>query len=117
MVCAVGQRPAVIAPSTVKIWRFTNDAFEPASQDPPFATSSGVPRRPDGVIALMFSRRPAGTNSYALPALVKPGATALTRIPRDASSIAATRVSMLSPAFVTAYVARNGAGSWPAMLL
>ena len=63
------------------------------------AMSSGVPARPSGVFSTYSSTTPGICVAGSVSGVwTNPGATALTRMPRGASSSAATWVSIDSPA-------------------
>ena len=83
----------------------TNAAAALHSQITVPATSSGSPKRPAGVAATICSPRavsaPDSSSSSArfCSPTKKPGATALTRTPCDASSTASQRVRFSTAAF------------------
>src|SRR5882757_493593 len=78
------------------------------------AMSSGVPARPSGVFSTYSSTTPGMAAAASVSGVwTNPGATALTRIPRPASSSAATWVSIESPAFAEQYALIPAAGWRP----
>ena len=79
----------------------TNDAPSEQRNAAASATSSGVPRRPNGV-STASSRNVSAPNTCTISVLMTPGARQFTRIPDGASSSASERVSAISPAFVQA---------------
>src|ERR1051326_5870773 len=92
------QRP----PVTGSVWPVMYDASSEARNSTAFATSTGNPRRPSGVIfeglnstVRSSSFRPSPVRSVSMG----PGATALTLIPYCASSSATSRMKPCTPAF------------------
>ncbi len=77
--------------------------------------SSGVPRRPSGIVACSSSSR-SETPSTSRKASVAtgPGDTALTRMPRGASSSASVWVRLSMPALAAAYGPVRGEPRVPA---
>ncbi len=65
------------------------------------AMSSGVPRRSSGIPALSVVRA-SGVIAAVMSVSMKPGATTLARMFRDASSLAIDLVMPISPALLAA---------------
>ena len=90
--------PAVAPPSTRSTAPVTKPASSPASQTTAAATSAGLPARPIGLTDTAAAYASV-TGLTGLSTSTKPGATALTRMPRPASSTAHALVAISSAAF------------------
>jgi hypothetical protein len=66
------------------------------------ATSSGVPSRPIGYIAVSWALRSSGTICSSRSVRIVAGDTQLTRTPWPATSLATSWVSRTTPALATA---------------
>src|SRR5215468_960761 len=96
---------AAVPPSTGITAPVTNDARDESRNSTTSATSSVRPSRPSGTCAASAASPPdIRSQAGAIGTSIKPGATVLTRIPRDASSQAATLVSPPSAAFEAEYI-------------
>ena len=76
------------------------------------ATSSQVPNRPRGIERRNSSWSLAG-NFAVISVSMKPGATAFTVIPREATSRATALVNPRMPALVAAYIDCPALPVWP----
>src|SRR5690606_31293030 len=83
--------PSDLPPSTNRTCPVMKSVRVEARKATAFATSSGRPALPVGCKASCAASR-SGVSWRSRGVSMRPGATALTRIPRDASSIAAARV-------------------------
>jgi hypothetical protein len=88
-------------PSTTSTWPVMNSASGEARNRTADAISSGRPSRRINAPSTAFSRIFCG-NRAVIGVSTKPGATAFTRIPSRASSVATARVSAMSPPFEAA---------------
>ena len=87
-----------IPPSTWMIWPVMYDASSDARKATVFATCSGFPNVPAGIwLRIWFLT--CSLNFCVISVSIKPGATAFTVMPRDASSFAADFVRPITPAF------------------
>src|SRR6478672_10692092 len=103
----VWSQAARVPPSTVSSVPLTKDASSEARKATAFATSSGRPTRPRGVMATKADRSspsPAWTPSVSM----MPGTTALTRTPEGPYSLAQVLVSWSSAALLEPYAAAPG---------
>jgi hypothetical protein len=73
------------------------DAPGPARKRTTGAMSSGLPSRPSAICPMSAFRAASGS-SAVMSVSMYPGATALTRTPRPASSLATALVRPMSPA-------------------
>ena len=79
-----------------------NEASSEARNRAVLATSSGVPNRPIGVMAIAQRERLSSARSGAVMGVsMNPGPMAFTRIPCGASSWARALVSIHTPALLT----------------
>src|SRR5262245_2882609 len=110
---------ARIPPSTGNATPFTYDASSLARKSAASAMSSGRPTRPAGidlrVRAKSASRPPSGAaKGSRIGVSVRPGQSALQRIPRAPYASATWRTSMMTPAFATWYAGLPALASMPA---
>src|SRR2546428_10444931 len=95
--CCVSHSPlycATYPPSTVIVCTVTNEASSEQSHTTASATSSGVPTRPMGSLAMMRALRSGSLQALSVIGVwIAPGQTQLTRIPCFAYSNAAVLVS------------------------
>ena len=88
----------IVRAAAVQIAPVANPARGDARKATAAATSSGVPSRPSGMRVKSFSFC-SGVITSVMAVSMKPGATAFTRTPRGASSLADVFVSPITPAF------------------
>src|ERR1043166_4422501 len=96
-----GLRYIYIPPFTPMISPVMNEASGEARKATAAATSSGLPKRPIGVICRTTSSEAAGT-SAVMSVSMKPGATALTVAPFLANSRASVLVRAMRPPLAAA---------------
>ena len=95
-IASLAERP----PSTASTAPVTNELSVEQRNATTAATSSGVPTRPSGAASAIRGRRSGGCDTSNMSVWMKPGATALTRIPRPPYSIASDCVTACRPALL-----------------
>src|SRR6202035_975176 len=111
-----GSAPHVSPPETEIAWPVTPAL--PHSHSTTSATSSGLMKRPCGLLAASVARTSAAlrfvvaairsTDAASIPVSVKPGHTALTVMPVDAVSSASARIRPTTPCLAATYGATYG---------